>query len=219
MARTKSLPKRLWLIFCLLVVRIFFRTFYRLKVVGKEYLPKEGGTLIASNHVSLFDPVLISSVIMSLRDPEMIYGPAKAELYRIPVLRQLLLSWGIYPVQRNSRDIKAMKRIRELLKSHKVMLFPEGARSINGQLQKGNRFVGKMVYDSKPVVIPTAVRGTEKALPRGKRFPRLFTKLEIIFGPPLDLSRYYSHSNSKEAAPLITERIMEAIGQLLQEKQ
>lgn len=219
MARTKSLPKRLWLIFCLLVVRIFFRTFYRLKVVGKGHLPKEGGTLIASNHVSLFDPVLISSVIMSLRDPEMIYGPAKAELYRIPVLRQLLLSLGIYPVQRNSRDIKAMKRIRELLKSHTVMLFPEGTRSINGQLQKGNRFVGKMVYDSKPVVIPTAVRGTEKALPRGKRFPRLFTKLEIIFGPPLDLSRYYTHSNAKEAAPLITERIMEAIGQLLQEKQ
>jgi 1-acyl-sn-glycerol-3-phosphate acyltransferase len=109
-----------------------------------------------------------------------------------------------------------MKGTIELLKSNKVMLFPEGSRSMNGQLQKGNRFVGKMVLESKPVVIPTAIKGTEKALPRGKCFPRLFTRLEVIFGKPLDLSQYYTYPTAKEAAPLITERIMEAIGQLLQ---
>src|SRR3990172_4190557 len=218
MTRRYSLLKSWWLTFCVLVARVFFWSFYRIKVVGKENIPEEGGVLIASNHVSFFDPVLIPSIIMSLRDPEIIYGPAKAELYRIPVLRQLLFSLGIYPIQRSGRDVKAMKRTMELLKSNKVMLFPEGSRSMNGQLQKGNRFVGKMVYESKPVVIPTAVKGTEKALPRGKYFPRLFTRLEVIFGPPLDLSPYYTCPTAKEAAPLITERIMEAIGQLLQKE-
>jgi 1-acyl-sn-glycerol-3-phosphate acyltransferase len=195
-----------------------FFTFYRIKAKGKEHLPEEGGVLIASNHVSYFDPVLIPMIIMSLKDPEIIYAPAKAELYRIPVLRQLLFSWGIYPVRRNGRDVKAMKRTMELLKSNKVMLFPEGSRSTNGQLQKGNRFVGKMVYESKAVVIPTAVKGTEKALPPGKFFPRLFTELEVVFGRPLDLSPYYARLTAKDAATIITERIMEAIGQLLQKE-
>jgi 1-acyl-sn-glycerol-3-phosphate acyltransferase len=215
MAKRHNVLERWWLTFCLLVVRIFFGTLYRVKVTGKENLPKDGGTLIASNHVSFLDPLLIPSIIMSLRDPEMIYGPAKAELYRIPLLGQLLYSLGIYPVQRNSRDIRAMKRTIALLKSNKVMIFPEGERSMNGQLQEGNRFVGKMVYDSKPVVIPTAVKGTEKALPRGKCIPRFFTRLEVIFGPPLDLSAYYAYPTAKMAAPLITERIMDAIGKLL----
>jgi 1-acyl-sn-glycerol-3-phosphate acyltransferase len=185
-------------------------------VIGRENIPKKGGVLIASNHVSYYDPVLIPSVIMSFRDPEIIYGPAKAELYRIPLFKQMLLSWGIYPVRRNSRDLKAMKKTMELLKSKKVMLFPEGARSLDGQLQKGNRFVGRMVYESKPIVIPTAVRGTEKALPRGKIFPHFFTRIEIIFGPPLDLTPFYACPTAKEAASFITDKIMETVGQLLQ---
>jgi len=218
MRKLEEALRRCWLTICLLVVRLYFKLFYRVEVRGRENVPPRGGVLLASNHVSYYDPVLIPSVLMSLRRPEIIHGPAKAELYRIPIFRQMLYSWGIYPVNRNGRDLKAMKKTIELLRTTKVMLFPEGERSIDGKLKEGKRFVGWMVLEAKPVVIPTAIIGTEKALPRGKAFPRFFTKIRIIFGPPLDLTPFYARERSKETAARITDRIMEGIARLLEEE-
>jgi len=92
------------------------------------------------------------------------------------------------------------------------MLFPEGTRRPDGTLGKGNRGVGKLIYDARPVVIPVSLTGLNRW-----RFPRLGQHGEARFGPPLDLDDLYELDDHKETHQLIVERVMAAISEELQQ--
>jgi 1-acyl-sn-glycerol-3-phosphate acyltransferase len=145
---------------------------------------------------------------------EVVWAPAKAELFNIPVLNHVITSWGAFPVQRGGRDVGAMRRLIELMRHEKVMLFPEGTRSIDGRLGQGNRVVGKLIYLAQPLVIPTAILGTDRLLPKGRLLPRIFSKLEVRFGPPLDLESYYSAEDTKATAEGLMACVMRGIARL-----
>jgi 1-acyl-sn-glycerol-3-phosphate acyltransferase len=170
--------------------------------------------LLAANHLSIFDTLLIPWVNMAKVRLEVVWAPAKAELFNIPVLSHIIASWGAFPVQRGGRDVRAMRRLVELMRHEKVMLFPEGTRSIDGGLGKGNRVVGKLIYLAQPVVIPTAILGTERLLAKGRLWPRLFSKLEVRFGPPLDLEAYYAAKDTKATAEALMASVMRSIARL-----
>ncbi|RMF88032.1 MAG: 1-acyl-sn-glycerol-3-phosphate acyltransferase [Nitrospinota bacterium] len=210
-----SWGKKIWFIGWWLIIGAFFTLLNRLKVTGWEHVPPGGGVVLASNHVSLFDTLLIPWVNIAKVKLEVVWAPAKAELFRIPIVSQLIRSWGAFPVRRRAQDFRAMRQIVELMRREKVMLFPEGTRSRDGRLGKGNRMAGKLIYEARPVVIPTAVIGTERLLPKGKILPRLFTRLEVRFGPPVPLEEYYAMEDTKETAEAITNAVMEAIAQQL----
>lgn len=209
-----GLGRRAWFRFSWLVLGGFLAGLNRLKVMGAEHVPRGGGVLFAANHLSIFDTLLIPWVNIAKVGMEVVWAPAKAELFEIPVLNRIISSWGAFPVYRSGRDIRAMRRLIDLMHREKVMLFPEGTRSLDGWMGRGNRAVGKLIYRARPVVIPTAILGTDQLLAKGRVVPRLFSNLEVRFGPALDLDRFYRADDTKATAEAIVHTVMRSIARL-----
>lgn len=210
----RSWLARRWIRFSQQIIGLMFVRWCRLRIEGEEHIPLKGGVLLASNHISMLDALLIPYVTMQTRGMQIVWSPAKEELFRIPVVKQVLLSWGSFPVRRGRSDLRTMRRIMTLLHDGRMMLFPEGTRSPDGRLQEGKRTIGKFIYQSRPVVIPTAISGTNHVYPKGARWPAFRRPLSIRFGPPLDLQRHYDQPDSKSTAEAIVKEVMQAIAAL-----
>jgi 1-acyl-sn-glycerol-3-phosphate acyltransferase len=205
-----SLIRRAWVTFSTSVIGFYGFTLNRLRTIGEENIPRHGGVLIASNHISAGDTVFLPAAVIRQCPLQMLWAPAKEELFTGPrVLRWLFTSWGAFPVKRG-RDVRAARLISDLLKSDKVMLFPEGTRHKDGILGRGNRGVGKIIYDTRPQVVPTALIGLNRW-----KFPGFGQEAVIVFGPPLDFSDLFQLPDLKETHQLIVDRVMDAIAGLL----
>lgn len=213
-----NIGKRVWFRCSWLALGVFFKGLNRLTLKGWEDVPPGGGVLLACNHLSIFDTLLIPWANIAKVRLEVVWAPAKAELFDIPIVNRIIASWGAFPVHRGGRDFHAMRRIIDLMRREKVMLFPEGTRSTDGRLGPGNRALGRLIYLARPVVIPTAILGTDHLLGKGRLVPRLFSKLEVRFGPPIELDRYYHAENSKATAEAIAREVMRAIARLCGEE-
>lgn len=212
----RSWVARQWMRLSCFLVGVFFRVWCRLRIEGGEHIPIQGGVLLVSNHLSLLDALLIPYVVMAVQGVQIVWSPAKEELFRLPLIGRILLSWGAFPVRRGRSDLSAMRRIMTLLRQGKMMLFPEGTLSQNGRLGPGKWTVGKFILHTRPVVIPTAISGTEQILPKGARFPRFRLPICVRYGEPLDLQHYYTLPDTKQTAEAITQEVMQAIAALQQ---
>jgi 1-acyl-sn-glycerol-3-phosphate acyltransferase len=201
--------QRFWVTFSIHVVGFYASTLNRFVSKGEEHIPASGGVLLASNHISAYETIFLPWAILRRHPLQMVWAPAKEELFEKPFQRLLYSSWGAFPVRRK-RDVKANLVINDLLKDQKVMLFPEGTRHKDGRLGKGNRGVGKIIYDTRPVVIPTALVGFNHW-----RFPGFGQPATVVFGAPLDFGDLYEREDCKETHILIVERVMDAIAALL----
>lgn len=200
-----SFIRLLWLMMCSAMIHFYSRYLNRLQVVGADNIPASGGVLIAANHISGYDTVFLPTTVLAKHPWQMTWAPAKEELFRNPILGALFQSWGAFPVKRG-RDIRAGKQLGHLLQTEKVMLFPEGTRHPDGSLGRGNRGVGKLIYEHQPVVIPTALYGINHW-----KFPKLGQHGSIHFGQPVDFSDLLELENEKATHLLIVERLMAAI--------
>lgn len=207
-----SLLRRFWVTLSAFVIGIYASGFNRFRVEGAQNIPRRGGILLASNHISGYETVFLPWAVLKSQPLQMVWAPAKEELFANRLLGALFASWGAFPVRRG-RDLRAGKALQELLQTEKVMLFPEGTRHKDGVLGKGNRGVGKLIYDARPVVIPTALSGLNRW-----KFPGFGQPAGVRFGPPLDLSDLYRLEDNKETHLLVVERVMGAIAGLLEEK-
>lgn len=205
----KNFLRRLWVTFSANVIGLYASTINRFLIKGDENIPCEGGVLLACNHISAYDTVFIPWAVVKRHPMKMIWAPAKEELFRKRFQGWLYSSWGAFPVKRG-RDVRAGKVISDLLRDQKVMLFPEGTRNRDGVLGKGNRGVGKLIFDSRPTVIPTALVGLNRW-----KFPGVGQQAAVVFGSPLDLSDLFDREDCKETHVLIVERVMGEIASLL----
>lgn len=206
-----SLLRRFWVTFSAWVIGSYASGLNRFACRGAEHLPASGGVLIAANHISAYDTILIPWAVVRIYPFQMLWAPAKEELFKgFP--GWLYRSWGAFPVKRG-RDVRAGKVLNELLRDQKVMLFPEGTRHKDGVLGSGNRGVGKIIYDTHPTVIPTALIGLNHW-----RFPGLGQKATIVFGEPLNFSEFYSMIDGKETHQKIVDTVMAAIAGLLKQE-
>jgi 1-acyl-sn-glycerol-3-phosphate acyltransferase len=167
----------------------------------------------------MLDTLLIPYSVMAIQGMHIVWAPSKAELFRLPLLRHILVSWGAFPVQRGRGDFRAIRRVITHMRTEQVMLFPEGTRSRDSRLGVGQRMVGKLIYMARPVVIPTVVWGTNRVLPPGQHWPRFRTAIGVRYGKPLDLQRYYELPDTKETAMAIIGEVMRAIAMLLPAQQ
>lgn len=204
-----SFLRRLWVTFTISVIGVYASALNRFRVSGASNIPSSGGILIASNHISAFETIFLPWAVISRFPLQMLWAPAKEELFRNWFGRLLYSSWGAFPVNRG-RDVKAARHINELLMSQKVMLFPEGTRHRDGMLGKGNRGVGKIIYDTRPTVIPTALIGLNYW-----KFPALRQNAKAVFGQPLDFTDLFQLEDNKITHQLITDRVMGAIADIL----
>ena len=207
-----SFSRRFWVTFSIYVVGFYASTLNRFIIKGRENIPHGGGVLVASNHISAYETIFLPWAILGQHPFQMVWAPAKEELFAKPFQRLLYSSWGAFPVRRG-RDVKANRIINDLLKDQKVMLFPEGTRHRDGLLGKGNRGVGKIIYDTRPTVIPTALVGFNHW-----KFPGFKQEATVVFGQPLDFSDLFTLTDCKETHQLIVDRVMDAIAGLLKKE-
>ncbi len=215
-----DLLKNLWRGLCMYGADLYWNVLYRARAIGVENVPKEGGVLICANHISNAETMLIPYFVIDAFgrfSKRRFWSPGKEELFKLGPFSWLLRSWRAFPVKRNARDFTAMNRIAELSKTDAVMIYPEGTRSKTGELGRGKPGVGKIIHDSRTTVVPCAVFNTRYCLPRGSVIPRIRLPLYVVYGKPLDLSRFYAMPPSKETSTLIVNEVMAAIKALLEE--
>jgi len=187
------------------IFKFFFTVYNRLEVVGIENIPKEGGVLVAANHLSYLDPPVLSVALK--RRPNFI---AKEGLFRIPLLGAFIRLY-CFPVHRNRPQPSTIKEAFSRLKEGEVVVvFPEGGRSADGRLQDAKRGVGMIAAISRAPVIPTLIEGTDRALPMGAKFLRP-TKIRVTFGNPIEIERDKADKHYQER---VSREIMEAIKNL-----
>jgi len=164
---------------CTLAV-ICTKIFFRLEVVGFENIPRKGGIIIASNHLSLLDPIIVAAAcLLGHRKIEFM---AKAELFRNRIFGRFISYLHAFPISRNRRDITAIKEAMKRLKAGKVLLmFPEGQRSKDANLLDAQSGIGLLAKRTNTPILPTFIKGTDRALPKGGRFIRP-KKVTVYFG-------------------------------------
>lgn len=194
-----------------LFVAIVSRLFFRLRIIGRENIPKEDGVIVASNHLSYLDIPLLGYSIGRRAD-----YMGKKELFSIPLISVLFRMLGGFPIDRERLDRTALREAVRRLKSGRVIvIYPEGRRSIDGKLQPGKPGIGIIVRMSGKKVVPVAIQGTDKAMPVGKWMIRP-APVTIKFGKPLDFSDLIKKRDEKESVEKITETIMGNIADLLE---
>lgn len=156
------------------------KIFYRLKIYGLEhYYPR--GAILAANHTSYLDPPIVS-----VSWPEVVHFLARKTLFRSKIFGGFIRRLNTHPVTGESGDIQVMKLIVSLLeRGDKVVLFPEGTRSENGELQPIKPGIGLLVARSKSAIIPVYIDGAYKVWGRNRKLPRLFGKVRCVYGSPI----------------------------------
>lgn len=157
------------------MVRLYFLTFYRIRVEGIEHIPREGPLIVVANHISNLDPPLIGICV-----PRYIRFMAKAELFSSPLIRSLLEKLGAFPIRRGKIDTGAIRKARRVVSDGGcLVMFPEGRRSKTGDLGPFLPGVGAIAQHGNASVVPVAIRGPY----------RLFGTVHLTFTEPLQISQ------------------------------
>lgn len=185
-----------------------FRSLFGMRVIGREHLITEGPVLVASNHQSFLDPPLVGN----LYQDQMIYL-ARKTLFR-GFGAWLYPKWDAIPVDQDRPDMASLKAIiRRLKEGRRVLVFPEGARTFDGQLGEAAPGIGLIAAKSGAVIQPVRISGARDALPRGSARIRL-ARITVAVGPPIRLSPQEAAAKSKDEYTAIARRIMAAIEEL-----
>ena len=185
---------------------------FRGEVVGTENLPRTGPFLIAANHASHLDPPLVGCQIAR----QMRFF-ARKTLWSNAVTSWWLNRTECIPVDRDSGDVGAIKRVLQALREDRaVVLFPEGTRSPDGQLQKPKAGVGLMACKTGAPVVPCRVYGSYEAFGKGASIPRFGPPVTVVFGAPIPATEYDDPAAGKERYQVASQRIFTRIAALPQ---
>jgi len=176
--------------------------FSPMTVLGKERLPAHGSYILASNHMSNLDPLLIGLAVR-----RRIAYMAKDALFRDPILRFCLNRVEAFPVKRDAADVRALREtLRRLKKGLPVVVFPEGTRGGTGSEKRTQSGIGFLAVKGRVPVVPVFIRGSDKVLPRGAKFPRR-GRVTINLGSPINFTSQQPYGD-------IVTRIMDEIAAL-----
>lgn len=184
------------------------RLFYGNRVYGIEHLPA-GSAIIAPNHASHLDPPLVASAV-----PMEIHFLARETLFRPPFLGWLLPRLNTHPVNGSGSDITSLRLIMQLLQEgKKVMIFPEGTRTPNGEFGECSLGVGMIALRSGAPVVPVYVHGTYEAWSRHRKYPKLRGRTACVIGEPFSAAQFEGMGR-KEAQGAVAQEVMRRIGEL-----
>ncbi|MFF5019745.1 lysophospholipid acyltransferase family protein [Streptomyces sp. NPDC001165] len=189
------------------------RLLFRRRAEGIEHVPAEGAAIVAGNHLSFADPLLMPAVLK-----RRITFLAKAEYFTAPGLRGRLTALvlrgaGQISIDRSGRaagEAAIQEGLGVLAKGGLLAIYPEGTRSPDGRLYKGKVGVAVMALAAQVPVIPCAMVGTFEIYPPGRVLPRL-RPVAIRFGEPLDFSRFAGSAQQRSVLRAVTDEIMYAI--------
>jgi 1-acyl-sn-glycerol-3-phosphate acyltransferase len=188
----------------------------RLSVEGREHVPARGALIVASNHLSFID-----SIVIPLASGRQVHFLGKAEYFQGTGLRGAAVRWfhsaaGTIPVDRADPRAAAgsLELAEEVLRRGDAFgVYPEGTRSPDGRLHRGRTGVARMALATGATVLPCAVIGTDKVQPPGSNGFRP-GKVVVRFGPPVDVASLEQRYQKAALLRAVTDAVMDAIGAL-----
>lgn len=187
------------------VGRVLF-ALLNLKTWGKNNIPAQGGVIVAANHVSNWDPIVIA---LAFNRP--IHFMGKAELFNNKLLALFFTKLNAFPVKRGSADRQAIKQAMQLIEEEKVLgIFPEGTRNKTGKEIKPQLGVALIALKTGAPVLPVACLGTKRNLPLG-----WFNPLEVRIGELIYLEEFTGKKVNSHVMAEVADIISDEINQLL----
>jgi 1-acyl-sn-glycerol-3-phosphate acyltransferase len=195
------------------IVLALFGPLLSLRLIGVENVPDAGPLLVASNHLSNADPIILEAAF-----PRPLFFVGKSELFRNPFFRWVLHRFGGIPVERGTPDRAAIRRARAVLAQGIALgIYPEGVRSKSVALQRGLPGAGLIALQSKAPVLPVAIYGTEFFPVNGEMPPRrpqgVPRGVTVRFGSPFHVPERVDGKRvtADEATHLIMMRVAELL--------
>lgn len=198
------------------IVPPLLRAVWRPRVRGLDHVPTDGPVILASNHLSFAD-----SVVLPMVSPRPVRFLAKSDYFtgtgvKGAVSRAWFGGLGMLPVDRDDprAALASLDTAEAVLRRGEVFgIYPEGTRSRDGRLYRGRTGVAELVLRTGAPVVPVGLRGTQDLQPVGARVPRL-VRVDVAFGEPLDLTGDHEGVPAGRARRRITDRIMAEIAEL-----
>lgn len=190
------------------IIRIWIK-----EVNGLENVPKEGPFIIAANHMSYMDHMIIMCTLVPYLNRK-IHHLAKKEHFD-NFFKKSWHTWaGAVPMDRQRGGKKALKWAINSLKDGKIIaIHPEGTRSLTGNLQRAKTGVARLALAAKVPIVPVGLIGTFEILPKGEYIPKL-KKATMSIGKPMHLEKYYGKKITKKLLRDITGSVMVEIAKL-----
>ena len=203
------------------VVPPLLRAVWRPDVQGLENVPSSGGVILASNHLSFVDSVVIPSVA-----PRKVVFLAKSEYFTTPglwgaVQRTWFEALGMLPVDRDDTKsaLESLDVALDVLRRGDAFgIYPEGTRSRDGRLYRGRTGAAHLALTAGVPIVPVGLRGTDRIQPIGSNLPRV-VKVHVSFGTPIDPRGRYDGMPLGKARRLLTDEVMTAIQALSGQEQ
>jgi cytidylate kinase len=223
-APTPIATQKTWILrFGSLVLRVIARALIRIRVEGDlSVIPESGPLIIAANHASSADPVLIGAFLNGrLHRPLNWLG--KRELVEMPVIGWFMRQAGIHPVDRATADVEAFRTAIRILESGNILtVFPEGTRSPDGVLQEVREGVAVLALRSGAPVLPVGVADSDKVWRKGALLPTPGRSITVRYGRPFIVAEELPESakgDRRKAKEAATRLIMSRIAELLPPRQ
>lgn len=189
--------------------RILARLFFGFRILHRERMIQYGPVILAMNHQSYLDPPLAGNT-----SDRPIYFLAKKSLLKAPVLGPILPKLNVIPVELEGTDRSALKALVRILRSgNAVLVFPEGSRSPDGNLQPALPGLGLVIAKTRAPVVPMRIFGAFDAWPIGGKL-RLRRPITIVVGEPIYFSEADLERGGREAYSNLSRRVMDAIAAL-----
>ncbi len=187
------------------------------EVNGLENIPKSGPFIIAANHESYMDHLIIACTLISHLNRK-IHFLAKKEHFDNIFKKAWHNYAGAIPIDRQAGGKEALKWAVWALKKGKIIaIHPEGTRTLTGKLQKGKTGVARLALAAKVPVLPVGLIGTFEILPKGKYIPKL-RKATMNIGKPMYFDKYYNKRITKKMLREITTNMMKEIAKLCKQE-
>ena len=182
------------------------KTFFDFRVYGRGKMIESGGCVLAMNHESYLDPPFAG-----LCCHRQIHFLARKTLLDWPVIGSLLPKVNVIPVDQARADMSALKTVIKLIKAgHCTIIFPEGSRTPDGQLQPALPGLGLIIARTLCPVVPMRIFGAHAAFPRGGR-PRPFTPITIVVGDPIFFTADDLVGEKRDLYQRLSDRVMARI--------
>jgi 1-acyl-sn-glycerol-3-phosphate acyltransferase len=199
-----------WVIKAILTPVLF--VLYRVRVEGREHVPRHGAVILAANHRSFMDSLFLPLVLR-----RRVTFVAKAEYFDDPKTAWFFRGVGQIPIRREggSAGERALASATEVLESgHQFGIYPEGTRTRDGYLHRGHTGVARLALRTGAPIVPVGLVGTDEVQPTDRKLPRLFRPVTIRFGAPISVDRYAGRENDRLLLRQITDEVMFEIQQL-----
>lgn len=193
-------------------MRVAFRLAVDLHIDGMSNVPRTGPLIVAINHSSFIDPLLVGSFV-----PRDVVMMSKSENFHLPVWGPLVTWYGAFPIHRGEADREAIKKALEVLRAGGALLMaPEGTRSMDGQLQPGHDGLALIAARTRAPVVPFVIAGAKPVARNARRLKR--SRVRVQVGHPL----FFEGQNprpSREELARFTDQIMLRMAALLPPEQ